>query len=290
MCQNRPAWRDSRRATGSSTRYEISSRTAVSRTLSSGWSFSRRSRRDWLSSTAARAFRTTRSNGGSNCERRREPHRPEALVLLPRPARRRALLPGLPGAAHLPAVPEDGRRARTAHRRAAADTGRLSLGEPCVADDGGRGAGAALPRDAARPRHAWRHARADLREGAEPDPGPGQAAPVDRRADRPGGLVGDGRRREGRRLRGTAGEECPGRQGGRAAVLHAAGGHPGDGRLRAAAARRSRRGSGVRHGWLPARRPRVSQAQRRPGSRPEAASPLRGVARRGTRPQRRAAA
>jgi hypothetical protein len=44
--------------------------------------------------------------------RLRRKNRPEALELLPRPARRRPQLPGLPGAAHLPALPQDGRRAR----------------------------------------------------------------------------------------------------------------------------------------------------------------------------------
>jgi hypothetical protein len=50
--------------------------------------------------------------------------------LLPRPARRRAVVPGLPRAAHLPALPQDGRRARAAHRRGAAHPQGLPLGRP----------------------------------------------------------------------------------------------------------------------------------------------------------------
>ena len=81
---------------GSSMCCGVSHRAARSTTPSNGWSFSRGSRRDWPNSTAARAFRTTRSSAASSHERRHEPHRPEALVVLRRPARRRALLPGLP--------------------------------------------------------------------------------------------------------------------------------------------------------------------------------------------------
>ncbi|MGH7577098.1 MAG: addiction module protein [Longimicrobiales bacterium] len=42
-------------------------------------------------------------------ERRIESHRPEAVVVLQRPPRRRPLVPGLSRAAHVPALPEDGR-------------------------------------------------------------------------------------------------------------------------------------------------------------------------------------
>ena len=50
-------------------------------------------------------------------------------------------------------------------------------------------------------------ARRRLPQGAEPDPGPGEAPPADRRPDRPRDVDDARRRREGRRLRGAAGEE-----------------------------------------------------------------------------------
>src|SRR5829696_6936627 len=61
---------------------------------------------------------------------------------------------------------KNGRRARAAHRRGAADPRRIPLGRPRRAADGGYRARAALPRDAARARPARRDARPDLREGA----------------------------------------------------------------------------------------------------------------------------
>ena len=79
---------------------------------------------------------------------------------------------------------------------------------------------------------------ADLRQGAEQVPGPGQAAPRDRRPDRRRELVVHGRRREGRRLRGPAGEERAGHQERRRPVLHAARADPGDGGLHRAQAGR----------------------------------------------------
>ena len=66
-------------------------------------------------------------------------------------------------------------------------------------------------------------------QGAEQVPGPGQAAPADRGSDRQRKLVGDERRREGRCLRGLAGEERAGHQDRRRPVLHAASADPGDG-------------------------------------------------------------
>ena len=189
--------------------------------------------------------------------RRRQPHRPEALDLLQRPPRRRALLPGLPGAAHVPALPQDGRRARRAHRRGAGHPQGLPLGRPRQPADGGRQAGAALPRHAGEARRAGRDARAHLREGAEQDPGPGQAPPAHRRADRQGELALDVGRREGRRLRGPAGAERPGREGRRGPVLHAAAAHRGHRGLRAARAGRGDHRPRLRHRRLPPRRPRL---------------------------------
>lgn len=67
-------------------------------------------------------------------------------------------------------------------------------GEPRVTDDGGGRAGSALPGDVARPRHARRDAWADLREGAEPDPGSAfRARPDGGNPGRPGGTLGAGR-------------------------------------------------------------------------------------------------
>ncbi len=88
-----------------------------------------------LSSFSPASLRTTgrppSPDGGSEHDRP-QGTRPEALELLQRPARRRALLRRLRRAAHLPAVPEDGRRAdagrrSTAHRSCPTD----STGSPC---------------------------------------------------------------------------------------------------------------------------------------------------------------
>ena len=91
-----------------------------------------------------------------------------------------------------------------------------------------RRAGGALPARPHRARPAAGDARGRLPQGAEPDPGSGEAAPADRRPDRPRELADARRRREGRRLRGAAREERGGREVGRRAVLHAAAADPGD--------------------------------------------------------------
>ena len=107
--------------------------------------------------------------------------------------------------------------------------------EPAVADPGGRTTGRACStRDGDALEAHYRHiletlgkqqrdAGPHLPQGAEQDPGPGQAAPADRRPDRRREVDRPRRRRQGRRLRGAAGEERPGHQGRRRAVLHARG-------------------------------------------------------------------
>ncbi len=96
-----------------------------------------------------------------------------------------------------------------------------------------------------------RHARPDLRQGAEQVPGPGQAAPPGGGPDRRRELVGAGRGREGRRLRRPAGEERARHQERRGPVLHAARADPGDGGLHRAQGRRDGVRPGLRHGRLP---------------------------------------
>ena len=66
---------------------------------------------------------------------------------------------------------------------------------------------------------------------------PAKLRRLDRRPDRPGELADARRRREGRRLRGAAGEERRGREVRRGPVLHAAAADPGDRRGDAAASR-----------------------------------------------------
>ena len=92
-----------------------------------------------------------------------------------------------------------------------------------------------------------RHAGPDLRQGAKQVPGPGQAAPRDRRFDRRRDLDHSGRRREGRRLRRPAGEERARHQERRRPVLHAARAHPGHGGLHRPAAGRAHYRPGLRH-------------------------------------------
>ena len=89
------------------------------------------------------------------------------------------------------------------------------------------------------------HARHDLPQGAEPDPGPGEAQAPDRRPDRQGELVGLGHRHQGRRLRGVAEQGRRRHEVRRRAVLHAARADPGD--------RRCRRPDARRHGRRPGR-------------------------------------
>ena len=160
--------------------------------------------------------------------------RRQAVELLQRPARRRVVVRRLRRAAHLPAVPEDVRRAAPArpaeHRPRGA---RLAVAAEAV----GRGAGGALHQDPQRAGHHRRHARRDLPQGAEPHPGPGQAAAADPRPDRRRDVDGPRRRHQGRRLRGPARTQRRRHQVRGRAVLHAAGADLGDGRRDAADAR-----------------------------------------------------
>ena len=179
--------------------------------------------------------------------------------LLQRPARRRAVVPGLPRAAHVPAVPQDGRRAR-ARSPARSSRSRRATAGPTSPTRRWRASG-------------WRSTTA--RRCASSAKQGGMLGLIFRKAQNkiqdPAKLrqliveligkedwLGDVRRREGRRLRGPAREERPGHQERRGAVLHAA--------------RRSStaivdcvrpepgevdRRPGLRHRRLPARRPRL---------------------------------
>ena len=101
-----------------------------------------------------------------------------------------------------------------------------------------------------------RAARHHLPQGPEQDPGPGQAAPADR-ADRRRDLGGPGHRRQGRHLRGAAGEERPGHQDRRRPVLHAPPADPGHRGRDAPAPGDDHLRPGLRHRRLPPRRPRL---------------------------------
>ena len=103
------------------------------------------------------------------------------------------------------------------------------------------------------------HARHDLPQGAEPDPGPGQAQAADRRPDRQGELVGGRHRRQGRRLRGAARKGAEDIKVRRRAVLHPA--RPDRRRWSTCIRPTSgdtRRRPGLRHRRLPARRARAT--------------------------------
>jgi type I restriction enzyme M protein len=90
--------------------------------------------------------------------------RPESLEFLPHPARRRRGLRRLPGAAHLPAVPEAGARIRKepynrdTHIPKGYDWASLTL-------QGGRAAGGALPGHAAQAGAGAGHAGRHLLQG-----------------------------------------------------------------------------------------------------------------------------
>ncbi len=101
---------------------------------------------------------------------------------------------------------------------------------------GRRRAGDPLPPHPRRTRQAAGDARRDLQEGADRDPEPGHAAAADRRSDRPGEVVVDAGRREGRHLRRAAREERRGVERGRASTSRR-GADQGDRRLRAARSR-----------------------------------------------------
>src|SRR6266702_6970960 len=138
-------------------------------------------------------------------ERQRH-YRPEVLELLQRPAGRRPVLPGLHRATDLPFVPEDGRRADQATVQSARDRTRWS-GLGCTCASRRRRPGGPVPAHAGRTWEAARHARRHLPQGAEQDPGPGEAQATRLGPDRQRDLDDPRRRREGRRLRGAAGQE-----------------------------------------------------------------------------------
>ena len=100
-------------------------------------------------------------------------------------------LPGLPGAAHLPALPEDGRRAGRAHRASEQPIPEgYRWSRPRRTRRWRASSSKQHYRDTLRaPRQAGRDARAHLPQGPEQDPGPGQAPPAHRRADRQGELA-----------------------------------------------------------------------------------------------------
>ncbi len=196
----------------------------------------------------------------------------QGVKLRTRPAGRRPVLHGLHGADHLPAVPEDGRRADQAallpqgHR---AQGPRLA--EP--AGEGGRRPGGPLPPRLRTPeRPAW-DAGGDLQEGQAGDPEPRLVAPPDRGPDRQGAVAVDAGRREGRHLRGPAGQERRGVAQGSGPVFHASGTHQGHRGRDAAHAGRDDLRPRLRHRRLPPGRSRLRHpaARQNPGPRPEAA-------------------
>ncbi len=140
-------------------------------------------------------------------------------------ARPGRLLSGLHLADLLSPVPQDGRGAGDADRRAVAPAGRLALGRHQGAC--GRGAGGEIRQAARNAVAPVRRDRRDLPQGAERNPGPGQAQAA-RRPHRLGDLAQPAGRREGRDLRGLAGAQRRGRQIGRRPIFHAARADRGD--------------------------------------------------------------
>ena len=166
-------------------------------------------------------------------------HRPETLELLQRAARRRHELRRLRGAAHLPAVPQDGRRAQPAALEPAQPHCQ-GLRLAVTAGERRRRAVRSLPPPARRTGQGEGHHRPDLCQGAEQVSRPGQTAPPGGGPDRLRKLVGNGGRCEGRRLRGPAGKERAGHQERRRPILHAAPADPGHGGLHRPQTRRDR--------------------------------------------------
>ena len=188
----------------------------------------------------------------------------KAVELLQHPARRRAVLRRLPGAAHLPHIPQDDGRAQppalhpAAGLPAAAHPRGLRLARP--AGTGRQRTRDPLPRhpgDTGRPaRHPGRH----LPQGPEPDPGTGHADPAGAGADQQRELAVPQCRREGRRLRIAAGAQRPGREDRRGAVFHAAPADPGHGGRDAPRPRRLHLRPGLRHRRLPASGPTITSS------------------------------
>jgi hypothetical protein len=101
-------------------------------------------------------------------------HRPTPLELLQRPARRRPVLRRLRRAAHLPALPQDGRRTAQ-NRRGQRHPRPPGLAEP--GHPGRRRAGKPLPPDPDRTGQGSGLIPTIFRKAQNKHPGPGQAAP-----------------------------------------------------------------------------------------------------------------
>jgi type I restriction enzyme M protein len=115
-------------------------------------------------------------------------------------------------------------------------------------------------------------------QGAEQDPGPGQAAPARRRADRQGELVGDVADVKGDAYEGLLERNAQDVKGGAGQYFTPRAAHRRDRGLRAAPARRDRRRPRLRHRRLPARRARVRRATSS-STATRSAPALRGAAR-----------
>ena len=148
---------------------------------------------------------------------------------------------------------------------------------------GRRGVGNPLPAHPNGASETGRDAGGDLQEGPAGDPESGNAEAPDRGPDRTRGLDVDARGREGRHLRGPAGQVGPGVSEGRGSVLHAPRTDQGHRGRHAAGAGRHCLRSRLRHRRIPTRRPRVRgpRARKHLGPRRETPSPTGLCARRG---------
>jgi hypothetical protein len=220
----------------------------------------------WRWHTPTQSWRSSHWRSASELAER---PRPAALELLQHPPRRRAVVRRLPRAAHIPPVPEDGGRADEAAILAAADRPRRArLAEPPRPRR--RRARGALHPPAAGARREDRDDRRRLPQGAEPDPGSGEAPEARRRPHRPRDVACARRGREGRRVRRAPRAQRGGREVGRGAVLHAAAAHPRDRRGDATGAGDADLRSRLWNGRLPPRRARVDSGQPSARPRPEA--------------------
>ena len=214
-------------------------------------------------------------------QQRLQQPRLQGLELRPRPARPRHQLRRLRRADHLPAVPEDGPGAHRAAGRALDHPGEVALGEAGAA--GRRRAGAAVPPHAGGAGQGEGPDRHHLPQGAEQAHRPGQAQArglADRRRD----LDRHRRGREGRDLRGPAGEERGRGEVRRRPVLHAAPADRRDGQADRPAHRRDGARPGLRHRRLPALGLRAhAPAARRPGPQQPAQAARAVAERRGHR-------
>src|SRR5262245_1176099 len=88
-------------------------------------------RNAWFLKKAQNAQKTQESRKEYAIEQSDAANRLQSLELRPRPARRWAVVHGLHGADHVPALPEDGRRADAAAVQPASDCAKeVRLGEP----------------------------------------------------------------------------------------------------------------------------------------------------------------